>query len=670
MTSVNTSQRHPIIGLYGIPGCGKSHLLSELQKQLGNEKYIYHEGSKVIGDIADGGLPGFKKASDRRQREYREKAIKKIGESSKDSRVTVVTGHFMFWELNESVGKVVCTQGDLATYTHILYLDVAPEVIQGYREKDTARKRPRLPVSHIRAWQRAEKSKLQRLCHEHGIIFSLLGAHQDAASLIGSVWHHDEDSDLHLAKHNLMEALGDNLSGMTVLMLDADRTLCSQDTGELWWRTYRQRHPSDESNGLECPLRRLFSGPLGYSYAAFRQAVFLHEEAADNQEFDDICDEVASTVDMHPEFVNLLRLVSDGTCVKAVVVTSGIRLVWEKILTREGLFDKIKVVGGGRIDDMFVVSPTVKGALADYLRTTLEVKVWAFGDSPMDLGMLRNAAQAFVIVSEQTNRSTTMDGALMAAIDGSDQFLPKQVLLPATSSPRLDTKVLPITTLDSQMFLDLLFCGSKELAFIDATDNINASRVLTTPTRDASISGPALQDAHRDAGKFLALAYLSNIVGVEDYPIPHVQGHHVTGHQLKDQRHTTIIALMRGGEPLARGIYNYLPEAAFIHAKTPGDVRHGHLQNRKTVILADWVIDSGKTVAEFVRHIRKLTPDVRIIVVAGVVQTRSIAKFSPLQALVRHGDLTVIALRKSDNQYKGTRGTDTGNRLFNTMHLP
>ncbi|PYH86318.1 hypothetical protein BO82DRAFT_388938 [Aspergillus uvarum CBS 121591] len=668
MTSVSSRQRNSIIGLYGIPGCGKSHLLSELQKQLGNEKYTYYEGSKVIGDVADGGLPGFKKASDRRQREYREKAIKKIGESSKDGRVTVVTGHFMFWELTESIGKIVCTKGDLATYTHIFYLDVAPEVIQGYREKDAARKRSRLPVSHIQAWQRIEKAKLRRLCHEHGIIFSLLGAHQDAASLIRSVWHHDEDSNLHLAKHNLMEALGDNFSGTTVLMLDADRTLCSQDTGKLWWRTYWQHYPSDESDGFECPLRRLFSGPLGYSYAAFRQAIFLYEEAADHQRFDDICDEVASTVDMHPEFINLLRLVSDDTCVKAVVVTSGLRLVWEKILTRECLFDKIKVLGGGRIDDMFVVSPTVKGALADYLRTTLEMKVWAFGDSPMDLGMLQNADQAFVVVGREGNRSTTMDEALRVAI-AKHRFQPKQVLLPATSLPRLDTKVLPITTLDSQIFVDLLFCGSKELAFIDATDT-DASRVLTTPTRDASISGPALQNAHRDAGRFLALAYLPNIVGVEDYPIPHVQGHQVTGHRLQDQHHTTIIALMRGGEPLARGIYDYLPEAAFIHAKTPDDVRHGHLQNHKTVILADWVIDSGKTVAEFVRHIRKLTPDLRIIVVAGVVQSRSIAKLSPLQALMRHGDLTVIALRKSDNQYKGTGETDTGNRLFNTMHLP
>ncbi|RAH75649.1 uncharacterized protein BO66DRAFT_433722 [Aspergillus aculeatinus CBS 121060] len=592
MTSIHNSQRCPIAGLYGIPGCGKSHLLSKLKTQLGEEKYVYHEESKVIGTVPAGDLAGF--------RAYREQAIRNIRKNPKHGCVTVVTGHFMFWEPTEPMGKIVCTNEDLATYTHIFYLDVAPEVVQGFWGQDTARRGPCPPVDHIRAWQKVEKAELRRLCHEHRIIFSLLGAIK--------------------MLRILLEVFGTTTKIPISGLLSIISTRHS-NTGELWWRIYRQHYPSDESDecdesddsdksdasdesdgsdGRECPLRRLFNGPLGYSYAAFRQAVFLYEEAADDQKFGEICEGVASNVNMHPEFINLLWHVFDDTCVKAVVVTSGIRLVWEKVLTRGGLSDDIKVVGGGRIKDTFVVTPMVKGALVDYLRKTLKAKVWAFGASRMDLGMLRNADQAFVVVGEEANRSITMDEALMDEFTN-DRFRPKQVLLPPTSSPRLDTKVLPITTLDSQM--------------------------------NASISGPALQNAHRDAGRYLALAYLPNVVGIEDYPIPRVQGHHVTGHRLQGQHHTTIIALMRGGEPLARGIYDYLPEAAFIHAKVPDDVCHGHLHNQKTVILADWVIDSGQTVAKFVRHIRKLTPDVRIIVVAGVVQGRSIAKLSPLQAL-------------------------------------
>lgn len=32
-------------------------------------------------------------------------------------------------------------------------------------------------------------------------------------------------------------------------------------------------------------------------------------------------------------------------------------------------------------------------------------------------------------------------------------------------------------------------------------------------------------------------------------------------------------------------------------------------------------------------------------------------------------DFNLVALRQSENQFTGSRGTDTGNRLFNTTHL-
>jgi hypothetical protein len=49
------------------------------------------------------------------------------------------------------------------------------------------------------------------------------------------------------------------------------------DTGEL----FRNR----VSKSKDSALKALFSGLLGYSYTAFRQAVLLHEETADDQEF-------------------------------------------------------------------------------------------------------------------------------------------------------------------------------------------------------------------------------------------------------------------------------------------------------------------------------------------------------------------------------------------------
>ncbi|KAJ5114524.1 hypothetical protein NUU61_000283 [Penicillium alfredii] len=62
---------------------------------------------------------------------------------------------------------------------------------------------------------------------------------------------------------------------------------------------------------------------------------------------------------------------------------------------------------------------------------------------------------------------------------------------------------------------------------------------------------------------------------------------------------------------------------------------------------------------------------VQIVVVARVVQDQAVAVGSNLmQELTRYPRLGMVALRVSANKYTGRGTTDTGNRLFNTVHLP
>jgi uracil phosphoribosyltransferase len=83
----------------------------------------------------------------------------------------------------------------------------------------------------------------------------------------------------------------------------------------------------------------------------------------------------------------------------------------------------------------------------------------------------------------------------------------------------------------------------------------------------------------------------------------------------------------------------------------------------------DSVVNSGKTVVQFVEHVRNLHATIRIVVIAGVVQAQSVSRDSPAQVLARQGKLALIALRLSDNKFTGRGTTDTGNRLFNTTHM-
>ncbi|GES63612.1 hypothetical protein ATEIFO6365_0007029900 [Aspergillus terreus] len=658
--------RAVVIGLYGIPGSGKTYLLNHLKRELGEKDFAFYEGSSVIDSIVTGGLDAFKRMQEEEKEVWRQRAIESIrDECTSTGKAAVVTGHLMFWDEEEETGSSVMTQSDLSVYTHIIYLDVSSEVIQRRRQADTSRDRPPLSVSHICRWKEAEKAQLRSLCLTHGILFSLLSSGQDLTSLITDLQVHNECHNLRLALESVDDAVRVNHEDLEkVVVLDADKTLAAEDTGLLWWKTYVR---VKELHERMCPLKDVFSSPLKYSYLAFRQVVLMYEEAANDEDFDVICSMTTEAVTIHPEFVALLHQVSECDHIRPVVVTSGLRLVWEKILQRTGLSGTVKVVGGGRIQDGFVVSPEVKGALVEHLQTTHKVEVWAFGDSPLDLNMLKNADQSIVVVGDEATRSKSMDRALADAIK--DGLRVRQVLLPISATPRLDAATLPIMKLTDQVFVDSLLSRRGNLHIVHATEK-NAAKLLMTPMRDAALAGPGLREAHRQCGRYLALEYVSDLIGVEPCDILHVQGHTTNGFRLAREERTLIVALMRGGEPMAFGINDAFPRAMFLHASTPDDVQSHHLLGLSAVVLVDSVVNNGKTVVSFVQHIRSLDANVRIVVAAGVVQAQAVSSYSAIQALARYGELSVVALRLSDNKYTGSGGTDTGNRLFNTVHLP
>jgi uracil phosphoribosyltransferase/soluble P-type ATPase len=373
---------------------------------------------------------------------------------------------------------------------------------------------------------------------------------------------------------------------------------------------------------------------------------------------------------MHPEFVTLLQLVAREKYVMAVIVSCGLRHVWEKVLEKVGLSKTMKVIGGGRIADGFVITAEVKDALVARLRDTHQMYVWAFGDGVLDLPMLSRAHQAIIVVGEQHTRSKSMDTALLNIIDN-DGLRARQVLLPSNASPRLDTAKLPLVQLLDHEFLDSVFCRHNRHAVpqvLHATHR-NAAKLLMSPTRDARVAGPILREAHRRVGWYLATDFLTELIGVEEYPILHVQGHQTSAHRLCHEEQTSIVALMRGGEAMALGVNDAFPLAMFVHARQPDDIKRHHLQRQRTVLLVDSVVNSGRTVVEFVQHIRRLHTTIRIVVVAGVIQANSVSAGGPFQAFDCDANLSLVALRLSDNKFTGKGTTDTGNRLFNTTHL-
>ena len=665
-----------VVGLYGVPGSGKTTLLCQLKQELGQDDFLFYDGSEMIATVVPGGLERFQSLEEQEKVEWREIAINRIRrECTASKRVGVVAGHLLFWPEGEKTPREAYTQSDLATYTHLLYLDVPTLLIEYRCKHDTKRRRSVTSAIHLNKWQREEKNKLRKLCRKHQILFMLVsdgpGMLNKVSMMLRDFQRHTEEYNLCQARSRLDEIFAAQQGQLeTVLVIDADRTLGAEDTGAIFWERVSDPDPSLSEQG-KSPLKTLFDSQLAYSYRAFRQAVLMYEETLSDRDFDALCQDVASCVTVYTEFVSLLQLVAEQEHIGVVIVSCGLRLVWDKVLEREGLSSTVKVVGGGRIVDGFVVTAELKAALVAHLQDVYETYVWAFGDSQLDLRMLSKANQAIVIVGKEETRSKTMDTKLLDAINYQG-LRARQVLLPGNVSPRLDVTTVPVVNLTEDEFVDsVLYRRSQrsKCQIVHATDK-GAAKVLMTPARNALNAGPTLRKAHSRIGWYLATEFLSDMIGIEEYAIPHVQGHTTSGYCLFHERQTSIVALMRGGEPMALGINEAFPLAMFVHASDSRDIMLHHLQGQVNILLVDSVVNSGATVAEFVQRIRRLHATIRIVIVAGVVQAQSLSQGSLAQALACHANISVVALRLSDNKFTGQGTADTGSRLFNTTHLP
>ncbi|KAF1917695.1 uracil phosphoribosyltransferase-domain-containing protein [Ampelomyces quisqualis] len=386
--------------------------------------------------------------------------------------------------------------------------------------------------------------------------------------------------------------------------------------------------------------------------------MLLYEELG--SDLDILCEEVVGKIQVYPEMMALLARVACSPHVRAIVVTCGLQKIWEKILRRNGMAH-VKVIGGGKMENGYVVTPEVKGAIAAKLKSQ-DLRVIAFGDSPLDIDMLKNADEAYIVVGEEAHRSHSMDKALSAAIDSG--LSARQILLPDSTSPRLDTTRLAISHLSASATMARIF----HRAFFHATHK-PISKLLQAPTRNATVSGPNLRKAHARIGFYLATSYLSQILGLSPHPMPHVQGHTTQGHTLTNEQTTLIVPLMRGGEPLAMGISKALPLASFAHATSYACLAPALLAHTRALILVDSVVNTGASLLEFLVPLRRQFPRLRVVVVAGVVQADALRRGALGRVLVSDPGVCLVALRRSENAFVGKGGTDTGDRLFNTTFL-
>ncbi|KAL3918042.1 MAG: hypothetical protein SGILL_004430, partial [Bacillariaceae sp.] len=199
-----------------------------------------------------------------------------------------------------------------------------------------------------------------------------------------------------------------------------------------------------------------------------------------------------------------------------------------------------------------------------------------------------------------------------------------------------------------------------------------AARVLATQSRRSDLSGPALQAVHVEAGKYLADRWMDidpeTLLELDTFG--HVQGNRFHGEVTSSK--VLIVPLMRGGEPLARGVFDRFPHASMVHCFEDDQgklVDNRLLKSLSThtinhVVIVDSVINEGHSIRRVLDNVRGAAvdaPEFKISVLTLVMQ-----EAASLLLVKEYPGISFITLRISKNKYKGKGGTDTGNRLFGT----
>ena len=198
--------------------------------------------------------------------------------------------------------------------------------------------------------------------------------------------------------------------------------------------------------------------------------------------------------------------------------------------------------------------------------------------------------------------------------------------------------------------------------------NKNAIQLLATQSRRTDITPYELTAVHLEMGKYLAYQ-IAEEISLEDCEISHPQGK-ATGKQIKNENDILIMSFMRAGVYLGDGIRSLFQKSPYYHIYPKRGTGLSEEEwkklalpplQEKTIILADSVINTGKSMKPIINWLQKKHPK-KIIVACSVMPTDTAIMMESA-----YPDVSIYTIRVSTNSYVGKGKTDTGNRLFGNI---
>lgn len=339
------------IALYGMPGAGKTFIM----EKMSNVKVVH--GSQELNRISGG---FFSELSEDEKRDVRVKYTEYI-KSLKDE-IIISDGHYSFME------NIAFTEADGELYDVFVYIYCKPEtLLERYKTSEKNKKFANNSVAVIEQWQLFEMGSLREECHSRNKDFYVVSDNETDDCGFADFLEFVKNG---FSSYKLAETICQEIREIYPLpeklyIVDGDKTIIKQDSFRFC------------CNGTTF----VFDGNF---YTGYQSFLFTRELKGYNT-----ADDKISAIEINE---SIWKEIKDYNY---VILSSGISDLWAKIGEQKGLLNIFA-------DPM--ISADTKYFVVKLLKEN-GYTITAYGDSKIDVFMLREADESILYVGERISRS-------------------------------------------------------------------------------------------------------------------------------------------------------------------------------------------------------------------------------------------------------------------------